>query len=123
MFNSKLIKAFNWIFSFLLIISLVPFVYYQGEKQYIILIVMLLAIVASTISYIPPAKITKNKDEYYYAYVSGYLSHIVIILVIFLIALWELSQTGMIGVWFYVLLLTTALVRPVIFILIKAFHK
>lgn len=123
MFNSKLIKAFNWIFSFLLIISLIPFVYYQGEKQYIILIIMLLAIVASTISYIPPAEITKNKDEYYFAYVSGYLSHIVIILVTFLIALWELSETGTIGVWFYVLLLTIALVRPVIFILIKAFHK
>lgn len=123
MFNSKLIKAFNWIFSFLLIISLIPFAYYQGDKQSIIIIVMLLAIVASTISYIPPASRQTDDNEYHYAYVAGYLSHIVIIVIIFLLALWELKSNGQIGVWFYVILLTVALVRPVIYLLLKAFHR
>lgn len=123
MFNSKLIKAFNWIFSFLLLVSLIPFVYYQGDKQSIIVVVMLLAIVASTISYIPPSKQKSDSPEYHYAYVAGYLSHIVIIVVTFLIALWELQTIGTIGVWFYVVLLTIALVRPIIYLLLKAFHQ
>ena len=118
--NSKLIKAFNWIFTFLLVISLYPFFAYQGDKQLLVLIVMLVAIVASTISYIPYDE-EKNEKQYHIAYLTSYLSHIVIIVVMFLLALWELNTTNMIGTWFYVLLLTIALIRPVITLLIKAF--
>ena len=116
--NSKLIKAFNWIFTFLLVASVIPFFAYQGNKQLLVLIVMLIAIVASTISYIPEEK---NETQYHVAYLTSYLSHIVIIVVMFLLALWELNTTNFIGTWFYVLLLTVALIRPVIYLLIKAF--
>ncbi len=117
--NSKLIKAFNWIFTFLLVLSLIPFFTYQGDKQILVLIVMLVAIVASTIAYIPYHD-DKDKEN---AYLTGYLSHIVIIVVMFLMALWELNDTNNIGVWFFVLLLTVALTRPVLYLLVKAFKK
>ncbi len=117
--NSKLIKAFNWIFTFLLVVSIIPFFTYQGDMQFLVLIVMLVAIVASTISYIPYNK--KGDEEI--AYLTSYISHLVIIVVMFLLALWELNNIGFINVWFYVLLLTVALARPVIYLLIKAFKK
>lgn len=117
--NSKLIKAFNWIFTFLLVISIIPFITYQGDMKLLILIVMLVAIVASTISYIP----YRQKGEEEIAYLTSYISHLVIIVVMFLLALWELNNIGFINVWFFVLLLTVALTRPVIYLLIKAFKK
>ncbi len=117
--NSKLIKAFNWIFTFLLVISIIPFITYQGDMKLLILIVMLVAIVASTISYIP----YRQKGEEDIAYLTSYISHLVIIVVMFLLALWELNNLGFINVWFFVLLLTVALARPVIYLLIKAFKK
>lgn len=123
MFNSKLIKAFNWIFSILLLGSLFLFLTYQGEsKDILIVLVMLIALVASTIAYVPDdAK--NNSRDYHLSYLSGYIAHIVIIMVMFLMALWELSHSGGIGSWFFVLLLTIALTRPVIYLLIKAFYR
>ncbi len=117
--NSKLIKVFNWIFTFLLIISIIPFITYQGDMKLLILIVMSVAIVASTISYIP----YRQKGEEEIAYLTSYIPHLVIIVVMFLLALWELNNLGFINVWFFVLLLTVALTRPVIYLLIKTFKK
>jgi len=121
--KSKLIKAFHWIFTLLLLFSLAPLALYQGDKTVMILVVMLLAIVASTSFYLPIHNSPQENREYRLAYLSGYLSHLLIIIITFLIALWELAVYGSIGLWFYVLLIAISLTRTVIYTLLNAFIK
>jgi len=117
--NSKLLQAFKWIFAILLGLTLLSFFSFQNEMKFLILAVMLATVVISTISYLPDQS-TLAVDL---SHLTNFLSQLIIITVIFLLALWELSRDGVIDIWFFVLLLTVTLSRPVIYLLLKAFRK
>ncbi len=121
---SKLTYAFSAIFAVLLILALIPLALYPGKKDIMIVMLMMLALVVSTISYLPGKFSQKNREqEFRLLYIASYLSHIIIIVVAFIVALWEYNSLGSIGWWFYIIIITLTLAQPLNLLMLKAFSK
>ncbi len=114
------IKFIEWFLALILILAISFFLYYSFNQNYFAFIFFLAIIVVLVYFKIKTYSTIKKDDNLYKtSYLSCYLSEIVIIIVIFIMAALEIYKYGDVGNWFYFLLGATLLSRPFFFWLLK----
>jgi hypothetical protein len=120
MHNHKNINIFQWTLGIIMLISIIPFTYLALNQNWIATIFMMAIIVylvALKLSF--HKKFLPNEETHYLAYMASYLSEIVTITAILIVAAYEIYQEAEIGIWFYVVLGTITISRPLFFLILK----
>ena len=120
----KVINLMQWILGLTMISSIALFIYYSLERNFIMVVFVMMIIVIALIFKILLARKYYNSEEYdILGYVASYLSEIFAIAVIFIMATIEYREFGIVGKWFYAVLASILISRPLFFSILKKAKK